>query len=323
MITRYTGTWPLSPEPHLLHQLPVGYAQLHAVLPLHATAGRVTVLMADLAPALIEELGLQLQAAIVPVLAERAAILAQLAQMGVLPGPPLTTGVTGEGQRAPAEAVAALLCRVCGTPVSLLHRCPATATPEQMVDDARRIGSPWLIMGLSPGYELAEGTILSAPSLALVHDVVPAEIRHILVVVRSEEPEVDALRWVTPLARECGAAVTLLMAQEGDEGRRSLRAGGLNPPGQPIKRVLQQAGIGGEQARLRRRSGSPMGRVVDELHSRSYDLVAVVARHQGHFGHQLLHTLDIEKIHTGRPLFIVKPAHAETISKFTDERIES
>jgi nucleotide-binding universal stress UspA family protein len=279
--------------------------------------------MADPAPALIEELGRRLQAAVVPVLAERAAILAQLAQLGALPGAPLTTGATGEGQRAPAEVVASLLCRVCGTPAAMLHRCPAAATPEQMVDDARRIGSSWLIMGLSPGYALAERTILSAPSLALVHNVVPDEIRQILVVVRSEEPEVDALRWVTPLARECGAAVTLLMAQDGDESRRPLRAGGLNPPGRPIKRVLQQAGIGGEQARLRQRTGSPMGRVVDELHSRNYDLVAVVARHQGHFGHQLLHTLDTEKIHTGRPLFIVKPAHAKTISKLTDERIES
>jgi hypothetical protein len=220
MITRYTGTCPLSPEPHLLYLLPAGYAQQHAVLPIHALAGRVTVLMADPAPALIEELGRRLQAAVVPVLAERAAILAQLAQLGALPGAPLTTGATGEGQRAPAEVVASLLCRVCGTPAAMLHRCPAAATPEQMVDDARRIGSSWLIMGLSPGYALAERTILSAPSLALVHNVVPDEIRQILVVVRSEEPEVDALRWVTPLARECGAAVTLLMAQDGDESRR-------------------------------------------------------------------------------------------------------
>jgi nucleotide-binding universal stress UspA family protein len=279
-------------DPAVARRLPRGLAEYYAALPVGEDRGRLTVAMAlpeDSKPvALLESL---LRTPIVPVQTATHEVRAAIrhvwrnecdAGSQIL----CCNGIPPLAQSFAASLGAELMPAGEGDPLAAARRGDFLLTvtaPDDPVRMARRVRE--------------------APGALLFTGEAERPIRQIVVVLRGHAPDEQALRFVLPLARAHGAAITLVGI---DECAGAGLDGWLLPGGRAgegffaCADLLYQAGLAGS---LKLREGEPAAQIAQELAGSNCDLLVMAAEAHGDAVSALLSALQA----TTPPVLILKP----------------
>lgn len=296
---------------NLVRRVPYNLATYYVALPLAHEDDWVTVVMAhpDNKTALAV-LGNVLKARIVPVRGSAEAILATLKRLY----PPEETAdlkiLAWSADPETADAVTSLASAFG----KLLGSSSALAQSPGLNPDAV------LNMALEGHYNL---TVLNPPpaqiAYLLSHSVTPlllvrgkhTQLRRILIVWRGFSSDNHVLDWVIPLAQQPDSQVIVMPLTESPTRDLDDLLNGNGSAKRHIEACLGRFKVKGIQTRLKIRQGRPVDQVVDELAQSEYDLLVIAAEGHGDFVTQVLTAIEERGVHSGRPVFILKPPFVE------------
>jgi nucleotide-binding universal stress UspA family protein len=279
-------------DPAVARRLPRGLAEYYTALPVGEDRGRLTVAMAlpeDSKPvALLESL---LRTPIVPVQTATHEVRAAIRHVW----------------QNDNDAGSRILC--CGG-VPPLARLFAASLGAELVPAgdadplAAALRGGLLLTVTAPGDPVHMARwVRAAPGALLFAGETERPIQRIVVVLRGHAPDEQALRFVLPLARVCGAAITLIGI--GDGAGAGL-AGWLLPGARAREQffacadLLYQTGLAGS---LKLREGEPAAQIAQELAGSNCDLLVMAAEAHGDAVSALLPALRS----TTPPVLILKP----------------
>lgn len=280
-------------DPEAARRLPRGLAEYYAALPVGEDRGRLTVAMArpgDRKPiALLEDL---LRTPIVPVQAAAHEVRAAIKHVW----------------RNEDDAQAQILC--CNGIPPLARLLAASLNAELMaVDDgdaltAARHGHFLLTVTTYDDPDRMARWVRAVPGALLFAGEADRPVRRIVIVLRGHSPDEQAVRFVLPLARAHGAAVTLMGIGNGVGGSLA----GWLLPGERTREqffacadLLRRAGLTGS---LKLREGEPAAQIAQELAQTPCDLLVMAAEAHGDAVSALLFALQSM---LPLPVLILKP----------------
>jgi nucleotide-binding universal stress UspA family protein len=280
-------------DPAVARRLPRGLAEYYAALPVGEDRGRLTVAMAlpeDSKPvALLESL---LRTPIVPVQTATHEVRAAIRHVW----------------RNECDAGSRILCCDGIPPLARLFAASLGAELVSAGDADPLVAAlrgGFLLTVTAPGDPARMARwVRAAPGALLFAGEVDRPIRRIVVVLRGHSPDEQALRFVLPLARVCGAAITLIGI--GDDAGVGL-AGWLLPGERTREQffacadLLYQAGLAGS---LKLREGEPAAQIAQELAGSNCDLLVMAAEAHGDAVSALLSALQATP---PPPVLILKP----------------
>lgn len=295
-------------DPELARRIPYSLAAYYLALPLAQENGRVSVALAHpenaTALATLHDL---LQVDIVPVRSRAEQIRAAIQRLHGFNGTPsnrfLTWSATPDHEPA-VQQTAAGFAAVRDSATVLLH----AGRVDMDVALAAARASQVCLMVLSPPAGQPAHEVLSRCSTPLVlvrGDFRP--IRRVLVAARGYASDERVLDWLEPFVRTQAVEVVLLPLLSLTVLELEHLLGTDGPLKQHLDHLLLR--LTGEHfsASLHMRPGDPADQIVSELSQHDYDLLVVAAESHGQFVSHVLERLQQQRVHQGRPVFILKP----------------
>jgi nucleotide-binding universal stress UspA family protein len=313
-------------NPKLARRLPPVLARRYHALPVAEDRGRLTVVMADPEDATARQAILAaLGAPPCLVRGDSTAIDALLEAIWTDPNPDSPTLLVCSGDGPDGEALWAYAQTLGGLLGATVHQA-APAGVEALVEDTDRPTHDLIILG-GPASGLAERLLfaldkrqVTSPSF-LVAQRPRWPLQRILLVIQGGEVDEAAVDWTVRLARESGAAVTVLVVvppvpamyrglTRMQQGLAAVLAADT-PLGAQVRQVARRLVDWEIDGTLRLREGAPDWQIHEEVAEGDYDLLVVAAQPQGRWTRRLWGDLVCRLLHcVDRPILIARPTTA-------------
>lgn len=305
-------------DPQLAQRVPYALSRYYLALPVGQENGCVSVAMAYphnlKARSILSRL---LHADVVPVLTSPESLQAALERLHTpeQKQPPAHRILAWYGQpewETPVKTTSADLGHALHADVTIL------ATPGVSLNEA-------LIRATHQGCNLVVCPLPANPALAgiLSQSTIPLffvstnaavcrqqmAIQSVLVVLRGFASDEQALDWLTPLAEQHHAAVTLMPLTNGPGLDLAQYHSQESPAGQHLNRCLQRLHTAKTSINLKFRQGNAVQQVVEEAANDAYDLLVLAAEADGDFVYQVITALTQRHAHNNRRIFILKPSN--------------
>ncbi len=132
-------------------------------------------------------------------------------------------------------------------------------------------------------------------------------LKRILMVWRGFSSDNGLINWMIPFAHRLNCRINVMpLTEPSPRGLPDLLSA-HGPAKQHLEECLHLLEAKGIQSNLKFRQGQPEEQIVNELADHDYDLLAIAAEGQGEFVNRVLTALETQNVHSGRPIFILKP----------------
>lgn len=287
----------------LVRQIPYALSSYYLLFPLARENGSVSVVMAHpdnkAALALLSHL---LQADIVPVLGDAAAIQRALEQVHQPTAPTAVHLLAWSDDEAGHTAVAQTAALFSQAVPMQVTQLPGSTSLNDAVSTARHGDYEFTVLYLSQEEDFARALNRLSTPIVFVRGPFSTP-KQFLVVLRGFASDAHILEMVVPLAKTCGAFVTI-MPLAGFSVLDASKTYLLKPHFDSCLRHLQQNDV---YAQVKVRQGTAVDQVVHELADGRYDLLVMAAEAQGDFVSSVFTAVCQQQVYNGRLVFILKP----------------